>query len=157
MPSPGDSAPPQMAVVVEGQPKRSFAIDPSRSCTLSFRCRLSNRGFYALLRVANRLRSLVKNAVRSEPMRFSDTACRKLQSYLVNRPKTVYETYLAPDLNFVPLLRLANNGERVTYRQIAISVDTKEPDDTVFAIPDDYRKVSEMSEFYGAGELARGR
>ena len=52
----------------------------------------------------------------------------------------MYETYLAPDLNFIPLMRHVNNGERVTYRQIAISVVRKEPDDTVFAIPADYAR-----------------
>jgi hypothetical protein len=45
----------------------------------------------------------------------------------------------------------------MTYRQIAIPVDRKEPDERMFAIPADYRKVSEMSEFYAGGEQARGR
>ena len=81
---------------------------------------------------------------------------QKLHRYLLIGLKQCTR-HTCADLDFVPLLRLTNNGERVTYRQTAISVDTKEPDDTVFAIPDDYRKVSEMSEFYGAGELARGR
>jgi hypothetical protein len=91
MPSPGDSAPPQLSVVVEGQPNRWDCRIPRAETTVT----------------------------------------------PVNRPKTVHETYLAPDLNFVPLFRHVNNGERVTHRQIAISVDRKEPDDTVFAIPAD--------------------
>ncbi len=157
MPSPGDTAPPQMEVVVEGQPKRSFAIDHLTKLYIEFP--LSVRA-QRLLRVATSCESATIPAEKCSPLGTDEILGYRVQkatSVPLNRPKTVYETYLAPDLNFVPLLRLTNNGERVTYRQTAISVDTKEPDDTVFAIPDDYRKVSEMSEFYGAGELARGR
>ena len=76
MPSPGDTAPPQMEVVVEGQPKRSFAIDQLTKLYIEFPLSVRAQRLLALLRVANRLRSLRKNAARSEPMRFSDTACR---------------------------------------------------------------------------------
>ena len=152
VPSPGDSAPPQMSVVVEGQPKRSFAIDPVTKLDIEFP--LSTLEL-RLLRVATSCESATIPGEKCSPLGTDEILGYRVQKatiVAVNRPKTVHETYLAPDLNFISLMRHVNNGERVTYRQIAISVVRKEPDDTVFAIPADYGKVSEMSEFYTAGE-----
>ena len=156
VPSPGDSAPPQMSVVVEGQPKRSFAIDPVTKLDIEFP--LSTLEL-RLLRVATSCESATIPGEKCSPLGTDEILGYRVQKATivpVNRPKTVHETYLAPDLNFISLMRHVNNGERVTYRQIAISVVRKEPDDTVFAIPADYGKVSEMSEFYTAGETGPG-
>jgi hypothetical protein len=82
---------------------------------------------------------------------------QKRTTTITQRHPGVSEEWLAPDLNFLSLRRVLMRNGKVTMTRTAVSVQVGDPDKSVFALPSNFRKVANSSEWIAAGEVARGR
>jgi hypothetical protein len=81
---------------------------------------------------------------------------QKVTTVPSNKPDMSLESWIAPDLDFVPLLQVRHRDGKATTIRRAINVQPGEPDESVFALPANYRRVAKSSEFVEQGSLARG-
>jgi hypothetical protein len=96
MPSPGDTAPPQMSVAVEGQPKGSVAINPVTKLYVEFPV-LARES--RPLSVATSCESATIPGEKCSPLGADEILRYRVQKTTVppiGRPKTVHETYFSP-------------------------------------------------------------
>ena len=78
---------------------------------------------------------------------------QKITTIIGGKRPGVSESLLAPALDFVPLVQYdTRDGKMRTVRR-AISIKVGEPDESVFALPFNYRKVEDSSEFISAWKL----
>lgn len=154
----GDTAPARTEVIADVRTKRSFLKDPVTKRYVE--SPLSPESLARRTHVPTSCESATIRADKCHPLgddQILGYRVQKVTSVVSNKPGWLMESYLAPDLNFVPLLRVGKQGERVTYRMTATSLQRAEPDDAVFALPSDYQDATQSADFFTAGEAARGR
>jgi hypothetical protein len=81
---------------------------------------------------------------------------QKVTTIPSNKPDMSLESWIAPDLDFVPLLQVRHRDGRTTTIRRAINVQLGEPDESVFTLPANYQRVARSSEFVEQGSIARG-
>ena len=139
--------------------KLSFLKDPATGLLDEFA--LTQRRYDQLRQapLSCEVAMMIQNYDTCEPLGNDEVLGYRVQKYttkIQNRPGRMTEHFLAPDLDFIPLLRYSKHDGKIEATKRAISIRVGEPDESVFTLPSNYRKV-ESSEFISAMETARGR
>jgi hypothetical protein len=153
----GDSRP--QVHVVDLTAKRTFLKDPITKLYDEFP--LTTRLYNSHLHVPTVCEKATIKAEKCHPIGSEELLGYKLQKVtasISNEPGAATEMYLAPELDFIEMLRYFRNADgKITFSKRAISIQKVNPDASVFELPADFTKVSLPSELISAGEVARNR
>jgi hypothetical protein len=141
--------------------KREFLKDPATGLMDEFALTKRTYDLYRHIPMSCEAAILVKDYQTCEPLGNDEVLGYPVQKMTLrnvrNKPGATFESLVAPGLDFLPLVQYQKQDGKIETTRRAISIKIGEPDEFVFALPPNYRKVENSSEFITAGEIVRGR